>query len=179
MRAPLAKVNLQAYPHWMKVILLLTLVIFTFNQQPGNKKPRTPEDYKQTTLKELASLTPDPEDLRDKQERILITRNILPSKVTAQYSGSSRPITAEKKEVIRQWAMRYAGSMEHYTEPYQMEMMFEENGVSYWLPVQKNSELGKGKFKKGEKVTLHIIRMGASISGEQYDWVFLVEASTS
>src|SRR5262245_58685587 len=117
----------------MKAILLLFAVPLLFlTQQPGNKRPRTPEDYKPTSLKDLIALQPYADDLPDKQERILITRNILPSKVTALYSGSSRPITADKKEIIRQWAMRYAGSMEHYTEPYQTEMMFEENGVNYW-----------------------------------------------
>ena len=166
----------------MRAFLLLTLISVTvFGQETGqgNKKPRTSEDYQVRTLKEIFAMQPDADDLRDKQDRLLVTRDILPSKVTVQYSGSSRSISTEKKEIIRQWAMRYAGSIEHYTEPYQTEVMFEENGVSYWLPVQKNSELGKGKFKKGESVTLHLIRMGASISGEQYDWVFLVEASTS
>jgi hypothetical protein len=163
----------------MRVLLLLLLFSFSFTQEPGNKKPRTPADYKSTTLKELVALQPDGESLRDKQERILITRDILPSKVTVKYLGSARDISAERKEIVRQWAMRYAGSMEHYTEPYQTEMLFEENGVSYWLPVQKDSDLANDKFKKGDRLQLHLIRLGASIKNEKYDWVFLVEAAAS
>ena len=42
---------------------------------------------------------------------------------TFTYTGSTRPIPQFKKEAIRQWARLYAGSIEHYTEPYQSEML--------------------------------------------------------
>jgi hypothetical protein len=55
-------------------------------------------------------MKPDTKDLRDKQDRLVVTA---------------------------QWARIYAGSMEHYTEPYQSEMLFIEGGKRYWLAVPK------------------------------------------
>ncbi|MFS8085694.1 MAG: hypothetical protein ACMG6H_08705 [Acidobacteriota bacterium] len=143
--------------------------------QAGNKKPRTPADYQPRTLKEIAAMKPDAKDLRDKQGRLVVTANDLPSKVRVAYTGSTRLIPQFKKEAIRQWARLYAGSMEHYTEPYQREMLFIESGVSYWLAVQKNSRLSKAQLKKGQALNLYLIRVGAAIVGDNYDWTLLVE----
>ncbi len=80
-----------------------------------------------------------------------------------------------KKEAIRQWARLYAGSIEHYTEAYQSEMLFREGGVGYWLTIRKNSRLSKQELRKGEALNLYLIRVGASIVGVKYDWTLLVE----
>jgi hypothetical protein len=157
-----------------KPLLLLNVVFFSVHvlaQNPGNKKPRSPEDYQLRTLEDIYAMKPDPDDLRDKQDRILVTRDVLPSRVLVTFSGSSRPISTEKKEIIRQWARLYAGSMEHYIEPYQTEMRFTENGISYWLAMPSR----KQTFTKGKKLALYLIRLGAGITGEKYDWTLLVE----
>jgi hypothetical protein len=144
--------------------------------QAGPKKPRTLADYQPHTLKEIAAMKPDATDLRDKQDRLLVTRDNLPSKVRVTYTGSTRPIPHFKKEAIRQWARLYAGFPEHYTEPYQSEMLFIENGVGYWLAVPKNSLLrSKKKFKKGEPLDLYLIRVGGAIIADKIDWTLLVE----
>src|SRR5215203_1582035 len=101
--------------------------------QPGNKKARSREDYQPRTLKEIAAMKADPKDLRDKQDRLIVTADILPSMVQVTYTGTTRLMPQLKKESIRQWARLYAGSMEHYTEPYQTEMLFLESGKPYWL----------------------------------------------
>jgi hypothetical protein len=143
--------------------------------QPSNKKPRTLNDYQPRKLKQIYALEPDPDDLRDKQVRLLTTRDVLPSMVRVTYGGSIRLIPESKKEVIRQWARLYAGSMEHYTEPYQTEMLFTENGVQYWLATPKGFSLLKNEPKKGTRVSLYLIRLGAAIDGDKYDWTLLVE----
>lgn len=143
--------------------------------QAGNKRPRGLDDYQPRTLNEIAALKPAVDDLRDKQGRLVVTKDILPSMVQVTYTGSTRLIPQMKKESIRQWARLYAGSMEHYTEPYQREMLFMENGVRYWLAVGKNSELLKGQHKKGKQLNLYLIRLGAAVVGDKYDWTLLVE----
>jgi hypothetical protein len=115
--------------------------------QAGNKKPRSLDDYQPRTLKEISAMKPDPKDL--------------PSRVGVTYTGSTRLIPQFKKEAIRQWARLYAGSIEHYTEPYQSEMLFIEGGKRYWLAVQKNSALAKRELSKGEALELYLIRVGA------------------
>ena len=143
--------------------------------QAANKRPRTLDDYQPRTLKEIVAMKPNPKDLRDKQDRLVVTADDLPSRVRVTYTGSTRLIPQFKKEAIRQWARLYAGSMEHYTEPYQSEMLFIENGSRYWLAIQKNSPLAKKELRKGEALNLYVVRVGASTVGDKYDWTLLVE----
>jgi hypothetical protein len=143
--------------------------------EAGPKKPRTVDDYQPRTLKEIFAMKPDPKDLRDKQDRLVVTADILPSVVRVTYTGSTRSIPQFQKEAIHQWARLYAGSMEHYTEPYQDEMLFLEGGKQYWLAVQKNSALAKRELSKGEALKLYLIRVGAAIVGDKFDWTLLVE----
>jgi len=160
------------------LLALLVCCSFVFGQdagQAGNKKLRTPDDYQPRTLKEIFAMKPDPKDLHDKQERLVVTRDTLPSVVEVTYMGSTRSIPRFKKEAIHQWARLYAGSMEHYTEPYQSEMLFIEGGKRYWLAVQTNSALAKHELSKGEALKLYLIRVGAAIAGDTYDWTLLVE----
>ena len=165
--------------HFVLFLLFLLGGSFADGQgvnQAGPKKPRGLDDYQPRTLKEIASMKPDPESLRDKADRLVVTSDILPSRVQVIYTGSTRPIQQFRKEVIRQWARLYAGFPAHYTEPYQSEALFIENGARYWLAVQKNSRLAaKNQFKKGDVLDLYLIRPGAAISDDSYDWTLLVE----
>ena len=164
----------------MKTFLLIFILCsFLSAQELGReKKPRTPADYQSRTLRDIYSLKPDADDLQDMRNQIVTTRSIIPSKVRATYGGSIRLLPETKKEVIRQWARLYAGSMEHYTEPYQTEMLFIENGVKYWLATPKGFAMLKNEPKKGTRVDLYLIRLGAAINGDKYDWTLLVEDVT-
>jgi hypothetical protein len=148
------------------------------DSQAGPKKPRSSEDYTPRSLRAIAAMKPDPNNLRDKQDGLVVTADDLPSRVRVTYEGATRPIPQMKKEVIRQWARLYAGSIEHYTETYQSEMLFVEDGVAYWLAVPKDSLLfSKQSFRKGEPLDLYLIRLGAVIVGDKFDWTLLVEKS--
>src|SRR5712692_4294302 len=109
---------------FLSFLLFGSLALAQDAGQAGPKKPRTLDDYQPRTLKEIVAMKPDPQDLRDKQDRLVVTGDILASVIQVTYTGSSRSIPQFKKEAIRQWARLYAGSMEHYTEPYQDEMLF-------------------------------------------------------
>ncbi len=169
------------YPFHFILLLAVTLtlsggLVYGQDTQARPKKPRSFEDYTPRSLKEIAAMKPDPNSLRDKQDNLFVTADDLPSRVRVTYTGSTRPIPQLKKEVIRQWARLYAGSIEHYTEPYQTEMFFIENGVGYWLAIPKDSPLlSQQSFKKGERLDLYLIRLGAAIAGGKYDWMLLVE----
>jgi hypothetical protein len=162
--------------HFVILLLLGSLASAQEASQARNKQPRSLEDYHLCTLKEIAALKPDANSFRDKQERLVVTADDLPCRVRVAYAGSTRPIPRLKKEVIHEWARLYAGSIEHYTEPHQSEMLFVEDGVTYWLAVPKDSPLlSKQSFKIGESLDLYLIRLGASIVGNKYDWTLLVE----
>ena len=165
-----------------KPALLFLLVLFSnlaFGQDPLGAKPkkaRTVDDYKPRTLKEVTTKGPNGESLSNKEETMIVQRDFLPSRVKVTYKGSARTLPQIKKELLRQWALRYAGSPEFYTVPYETEMLFAENGTEYWLAVKKDL-LPKiqQEFNTGEKVDLFLIRMGMVKTSNDWEWLLLVE----
>ena len=143
----------------------------------GPKRARTPDDYKPRTLKELAAEGDGGQGLGNKEETMVVHGRILPSRVRAAYAGTTRPLPPIKREVLRQWARLYAGSPEGYTEPYQTEALFIEDGAEHWLAVRKRDlpRLRQG-LKKGEAADLYLIRVGAAKAGGGWELVLLVES---
>lgn len=163
--------------------LLITILLgcgMAYGQNsPGAKpkKARTPDDYKSRTLKEVvAAVGSDTKSRGNKEETMDVTADILPSRVRAAYARSARPIPQIKKEVLRQWARLYAGSPEGYTEPYETEMLFTEDGREYWLAVRKQSLTRLKELKQGEGVDLYLIRVGAAKTPGGHEPVLLVES---
>jgi hypothetical protein len=143
---------------------------------PKPKKPRTADDYEPRTLKELVTKGSDAESRGNKEETMIVHPDILPSRVRVTYTGSARPLPQNKKEVLRQWARLYAGSPESYTEPYETEMLFTENGAEYWLAVRKKSlPQFEQELKRGEVVDLYLIRVGAAKTPADWELMLLVE----
>ena len=141
------------------------------------KKPRTPEDYRPRTLKEVAAEGPGAETRGNKEETMIVQADILPSRVRATYAGSARPLPRAKKAVLRQWARFYAGFPEGYTRPYETEMLFLEDGAEYWLAVREKSLPRFGReLKKGDEVDLYLIRVGAARASGKWESVLLVES---
>ncbi|HYG10514.1 MAG TPA: hypothetical protein VD835_11240 [Pyrinomonadaceae bacterium] len=165
------------------VVLLLTLLIggsLAYAQGSLGSKPkraRTPDDYKPRTLKEVAAKGSDAESRGNKKETMVVHADILPSRVRVTYAGSARPLPHIKKEVLRQWARLYAGAPEGYTEPYETEILFNENGAEYWLAVRKKSlPQFERELKKGEAVELYLIRVGAGRTPGGWEPMLLVES---
>lgn len=140
------------------------------------KKPRTVDDYKARTLKEVTTEGSDVESRSNKEETMIVHADILPSRVRATYAGSARPLPQVKKEVLRQWALRYAGFPEFYTVPYETEMLFVEDGAKYWLAVKKEALPHlEQELKQGEALDLFLIRMGAAKTSNEWEAMLLVE----
>jgi hypothetical protein len=140
------------------------------------KKPRTLDDYKSRTLKEVATKGADTESRGNKEETMIVHSDILPSRVRATYTGSARPLPQIKKEVLRQWARLYAGFPEGYTKPYETELLFIENGTQYWLAVRKGSlPRFEQELKRGEAVDLYLIRVGEAKASGAWELMLLVE----
>lgn len=58
-----------------------------------------------------------------------------PLKVRVAYTGEIRDIDADKKHLIALWVKSF-GMDPKIAERFQKEMLFLENGATYWLPVQ-------------------------------------------
>jgi hypothetical protein len=169
----------------MKTLLLLfvlllglitpSLVVYS---QAGPKKPRTIDDYRPSTLRELSALQPDgvAREPNYKDSRIIVQGNISPSRVKVFYDGTKRKLLDTKKSVIVQWANRFAGAPEFYTAPYETEMLFVENGESYWLAVRKEFvPQFEQELKKGDAMELFVIKLGSARDGDELMPVLLVE----
>lgn len=144
---------------------------------PRPKKPRTPDDYKPRTLKEVGAQGSDAKSRGNKEETMIVHADILPSRVRATYTGSARPLPRIKKEVLRQWARLYAGFPEGYTEHYETEMLFTEEGAEHWLAVRKESlPRFERELKKGEAVDLYLIRVGAARASDGWELMLLIES---
>lgn len=166
------------------VILLFLLLPLSFSIAvlaqdplgPHPKRPRRPEDYKPRALKALALKSADRDTRTNKDETMIVTPDILPSRVRLTFTGPTRPIPQIKQEVLRQWARLYAGAPEFYTKPYEIEMLFTEAGDDHWLAVKKELVPRlKQEIKEGDEVDLYLIRVGAAQISNAWEPMLLVE----
>ena len=159
-------------------LIIAALSVTVHAQQtgaPGVKRPRTPEDYQAGTLKDLAAKISSPDSRGNKMETMIVDPDLSPTRVRVTYAGLTRRTPELKAEVIRQWARLYAGAPETY-KPYEVDVLFTEDGKQYWLTFTKKKLTtfwdSKGSFKP---VDLFLIRMGAGKTGDKWEPVFLVE----
>lgn len=159
-------------------VLLLTSVGAAYTQRV--KKPRTEADYRSRTLREMTTLLPDymANDRQSKAPdiRVIVHADLLPSRVKVLYDGTTRPVVENRKHVITAWANRFAGAPEFYTVPYQTEMLFTEDGASYWLAVRTQSlPEFEQEFKNGDAVELFLVKLGNASINDKLEPVLLVE----
>ncbi len=162
-------------------VLLISLLGFVASaQEPTGsrpKRPRVAEDYKAGTLKELAAKATSAESIGDKQETMVIDPDLSPTRVRATYAELTARIPDVKAELIRQWALRYAGAPETYTKNYEIDVAFTEHGGDYWLTFSKKT---LDSFLKADMlnkpVDLFLIKMGAIKQGDKWAPVLLVES---
>lgn len=162
-------------------VLLLTSVgatLLAYGQ--GEKRPRTVEDYHARTLRELTTLQPDSfakdPQIKSPDLRVVVHGELLPSRVRVLYDGTRRPLVESRKDVIAAWAKKFAGAPEFYTVPYETEMLFTEDGESYWLAVRKEFlPKFEQELKKGDALQLFLIKLGNAHVGGKLEPVLLVE----
>jgi hypothetical protein len=138
------------------VIALSASLAFGQASHPGaiNKKPRTIEDYKPATLKEIVSGDLTREGLR-------------PFRVRVTYTGNARPISTTNNDSLNNWARCCAGNPDHY-KGYIREVQFVENGIKYWLAAETEliADLQE-ELKIGDVIELFLIRLSPpSVSGK-------------
>jgi hypothetical protein len=161
---------------YLSILLTLaaTLAVAQNPTGPQPKRARTPEDYKPGTLKDLAANAASSNSRGNKEETMLVDADISPTRIKATYAGLTRRLTEPKAELIRQWARLYAGSLETY-KPYEVEVLFDENGTKYWLTFTKTTLDSFWNSKWNHPADLFVIRMGAVKTGDNWEPVFLVE----
>lgn len=161
-------------------VLLICLSLTASAQEPTGprpKRPRVAADYKVGALKELAARVTGPESIGNKQETMVIDPDLSPTRVRATYAELTARIPDAKAELIRQWALRYAGAPETYTKNYEIDVAFREDENDYWLTFSRKT---LDSFMKADvlnkPVDLFLIRMGAVKQGDKWTPVLLVES---
>ena len=96
-------------------------------------------------------------------------------RVTAVYTGQSRPLDLRRQAFITAFASTNNGN-EQYASLYLREYRFTAAGRDWWLPVQSQvAGFFPKELKAGETVTLYVRNAGGFRLSDSWDWVFLVE----
>ncbi len=165
----------------LKTIFLFTLIAFCGSVALAQGFPW--QDFKPRTLKDLAAMEKDVEQRRDTDGKpaVVFHGDMLLTKSRVVYTGLTRPISDTKKQFLKQWTELYAGgNKEAYAKLYETDLLFTENGVDYWLPVQKKViPYFDKELKKGDEVDLYIVRAGGiydtNKDKDKWDWLLFVE----
>jgi hypothetical protein len=143
---------------------------------PIPKKARTAADYQPRTLQDVVRTGAFGRTRCQGENTLILSRDLLPSRVRVTYVGSMRPMPKDKQQILREWAQQYAGAPEGYTQPYQTEMLFREGEMEYWLAVrQKDIPQLQKRLHTGQKVDLNLIRVGG-VRAARWEGVLLVES---
>ena len=129
--------------------------------------------YKPRTLSELIELN-NPK-LEEPMKKLLITSGEwFHSQVRLQYVGTSRPFSAERKELLENWKRSFKINDET-AAMFEREFLFRECGKDFWLPVQKQvAAYFPKELKEGEMITLYLFFGGGVKTKEKSDFLFLV-----
>jgi hypothetical protein len=152
------------FSHFILVVFLLVGCRFAYGQSSW-------DNYKPRTLNEIIKRHSHPEAFKVDS---FLTANTFPSQVKVTYTGTSRKIPVAKKAHISDWVKMFKADM-GLVDLFETELLFIENSVEYWLPVQKQViPYFEQELKKGETVTLFTIWIGAKKIEGKWNWVFLV-----
>lgn len=138
-----------------------------FAQIPKKYEPRTLAQVVQANSKSVDKVFSKAK-LEERQDFIGIDPMF--SAVRVQFISGSRPISASHVGLIEWW-----GKLQHadkkFLQQYEKEFLFKENGVEYWIPVQKQfaDEIAL-KFKQGDPITLLVLYVGARKETNEKDY---------
>jgi hypothetical protein len=131
------------------------------------------EIFKPRTLKEVISITTKsvrPDDSG------FFAENQLESKVAVVFTGESRPIINARKSFIAMWVGMLRSNQKGYADLYEREYLYKEGTEEYWLPTARPiTKYFDKELKRGDKMDLYLISIGAYRTKDQIDCVLLVE----
>ena len=139
------------------------------------------EKYLPRTLGEIEELAvamqnTKPEINNPKSGELIFDADFLYSHVRVKFMNKSRPVSAERKEVMGLWQKTFAFD-EKVIASFETEYLFRECNKDYWIPVQKPvASYFPKELKEGDMVTLYLMRAtGKRPKGSTvWDWIYLV-----
>ncbi|MEJ2571253.1 MAG: hypothetical protein P8Y98_12000 [Anaerolineales bacterium] len=143
--------------------------------------PSTFERYVPRTMGEIVAAIQDSNDIEILQNNEVYLEMgpeyQLPSVVKMTFVGEYREVTDPRSMMIRLWLNAFAPQLtpEQQEQIFAREVLFSQDGVEYWLPVQAQLiDYMEVELQPGDEVSLWLIWIGASKSNDELDLVFLV-----
>ena len=133
------------------------------------------DSYQPRTLAELVKKY-DNEELADPKLKDGSTSfgAPFPSRVRVTYAGETRKTSDARKQFIADWVKTH-GMDASLVGLFENEWKFVEDGVEYWLPVQKQvASYFEKELKQGAAVDLYVVITGGRKTAGKWDWVVLV-----
>src|SRR5208337_1742973 len=133
------------------------------------------EKYKPRTLRSIMEMSPDlPEGNPDSTKiEFYICADPFPSKIKLVYLAKSRPLSADKKQLITYW-LRSKSLPATKVDLFLTEVLFREGTDEHWIAVQKPLLAALPKeVKKGQSFDGYVVFMGTIKKvGGQREWLF-------
>jgi len=147
----------------MNVIRLITLLIVVFFSQIISAEGW--DDYKNNTISKMLQ---NHENANEGLDYLFMPG--LPFKTKVRYLASTRNISDERIDFISKWVKTH-GLSQKLLKSYSKEILFEENNVKIWLPIQDVLiPYLRREVPVEEEVVLFVVLAGA----KKNDWVFLI-----
>ena len=159
----------------MKYYLSVIVMVFALFASHAPARGQSSWDtYKPRKLQDIVKQHSDSKLIEGENTNLIFTGDNFPSRVKVIYTGKTRKITEKRKEHIDGWVKSY-GLKPEIAAMFETELLFIEDSVEYWLPVQKQViPYFEKELKAGETVTLFTVWIGAKKISAQWDWIFLV-----
>jgi hypothetical protein len=105
---------------------------------------------------------------------IIVSGNQFPTLARVTYCGTSRPLDANRRQVLRTWGLsRYRDTL--IVLDFRREYLFQEGKRQLWLPVEDTvASFFAAELKPGQQVSLYVSWIGAHYAGKEITWAFLV-----
>lgn len=155
-------------------LLVIALAIVSLFVSAANSQDFDYSKYKPRTLSELAELNPAPPDVASAKKVAIVSGDWFSSQVRLKYTGTSRAISLEHREILSNWQTSFRVPAET-AAMFQKEFLFKECDREYWLPVQQQvTAFFPKELKEGDMVTLYLIFAGGLRISGKTDYLFLV-----
>jgi len=159
-------------PHFLPLVCVFAIAAALV---AGGQSESHWEDYKPRTLQSIMEMHGDPpaESLDSSKSVVFVSSDSFPSKVKLVYLAKSRPLPADKSELLTYWT-KSVNRQATTPEMFQTEVLFREGADEHWIAVQKPLLAALPKeVKSGQSLEGYIIFMGfIKKAGEQREWLF-------
>ena len=174
------------FTQYIRLVLLVVAMVVTITLIPmaqvsaaspaptATPKPKFDWDrYKPNTIATLIKKL-EPTVLSD--PGLWLTKGEVAARIVVSYTGKLRNLSTGNKNLIS-WVKGSLTPKTRFFDAFTQEMLVVENGVEYWLPVQKQLiSHFKKEVKPGSEVMIFISYFGANHSPTDHhvDWLFTI-----